>query len=159
MKETDGKHPKIIREAEELTADRGYDSEGNNKFLWDEYKIKPVIDIRDMWKDGEETRSLYPDKADNIVYDFEGNIYCHCPVSEKRRAMAYSGFEEGRETLKYRCPSVAYGLRCEGKIECSGDRRYGRIVRVPIDIDRRMFVRDERGVVMHGRGNIRGGQQ
>ncbi len=140
MKETKEKHPQIIEGAKELTADRGYDSEGNNKILWDEYKIKPIIDIRDMWKDGEETRPINPDKADNIVYDFGGNIYCHCPESDKRRTMAYVGFEWNRGTLKYRCPAVAYGMRCEGKRECSGDSKYGRIVRVPIETDRRIFV-------------------
>jgi hypothetical protein len=115
---TKQKHPKIIEDAEELTADRGYDSGENNKYLWDEYGIKPIIDIRDCWKDEKgKTRPLYPDRADNIVYDFQGNIYCHCPLTGKRHTMAYCGFEKGRETLKYRCPSAAYGFVCEGKKE------------------------------------------
>ena len=49
-------HPGI--EIETLTGDKGYDSKDNVVNLWDDYKIKPVIDIRDMWKDGEKTRAL-----------------------------------------------------------------------------------------------------
>ena len=140
FKETEDKHPQILEDAEDLTADRGYDSEGNNKLLWDKYKIKPLIDIRNMWKDEKgQTRPLHPDKADNIVYDFKGAIYCHCPLTDKRYTMAYQGFEKDRETLKYRCPAKAYGFICKGQAVCSGDNGYGRIVRVPIETDRRIF--------------------
>ena len=31
--------------------DRGYDDEVLIKKLWDTYKIKPIIDIRNLWKD------------------------------------------------------------------------------------------------------------
>lgn len=140
FKKTEDRHPQILEDAEELTADRGYDSEENNKLLWDEYKIKPLIDIRDMWKDEKgQTRPLYPDKVDNIVYDFEGTIYCHCPLTERRYTMAYQGFEKDRQTLKYRCPAKAYGFSCKGQAVCSGDNGYGRIVRVPLETDRRIF--------------------
>ncbi len=44
MNETKEKHSQVIEGAKELTADMGYDSEGNNKILWDEYKIEPIID-------------------------------------------------------------------------------------------------------------------
>jgi len=140
FKKTEDRHPKILEDAEELTADRGYDSEGNNKLLWDEYKIKPLIDIRDMWKDEKgQTRPLYPDKADNIVYDFKGSVFCHCPISDKRYEMAYQGFEKDRETLKYRCPAKAYGFNCKGISACSKNNGYGRIVRIPLETDRRIF--------------------
>ncbi len=86
FKKTGDNHPQILEDAEELTADRGYDSEENNKLLWDEYKIKPLIDIRDMRKDEKgQTRPLYPEKADNIVYDFEGTVFCHCPLRGRNK--------------------------------------------------------------------------
>lgn len=34
-----------------MEADRGYDDTKLIVKLWDENKIKPVIDIRNMWKD------------------------------------------------------------------------------------------------------------
>ncbi|EZW61592.1 hypothetical protein HWG47_03160 [Staphylococcus aureus] len=66
--------------------------------LWDDHGIKPVIDIRNMWKDGEETRLLGDYK--NVVHNFKGNVYCHCPISGKQREMANGGFEKDRGTLK-----------------------------------------------------------
>jgi len=35
--------------------------------LWDKYSIKPIIDIRNMWKDGEKTHLV--EGRENVVYD------------------------------------------------------------------------------------------
>jgi len=141
VEKTKEKHPWVVERAEELAGDKAYDSEENNRKPWDSYEIKPLIDIRDLWKDGEQTRSLFTEWADNIVYDYQGNIYCHCPETDEQRQMAFVGFEAKRGTLKYRCPAVAYGFRCAGSARCgeSGGSRYGRIVRVALDTDRRIF--------------------
>ncbi|MFO7814350.1 MAG: hypothetical protein R6V14_01200 [Halanaerobiales bacterium] len=40
----------------------------------DEYDIKPVIDIRNMWQ-GDKTRLL--EGTDNVVYDNCANVYCY----------------------------------------------------------------------------------
>ena len=40
--------------------------------LWDQYSIKPVIDIRNMWKDEDKTR-LATGK-NNVVYDYCGPV-------------------------------------------------------------------------------------
>ena len=49
-----------------LVAERGCDSNENNKFLWDEYGIKPVIEIKGGWR--EETEKLADSEyADNIA--------------------------------------------------------------------------------------------
>lgn len=135
---------------ETLCADRAYDSGPHNEILYDEHGIRPVIDTRNHWKDGEETKPLYPDIADNIVYDYRGSIYCHCPESNERRAMAFCGFERDRKTLKYRCPSALYGIECQGYAQCSGEGR-GRIVRVPLEVDRRIFVPIARSSYKWGR--------
>ena len=105
-----------------------------------------------MWKDEKgQTRPLYPERADNIVYDSGGNIYCHCPESGSRYTMAYTGFEKERGTLKYRCPAEAYGFKCKGKEKCSGDKRYGRTIRIPLETDRRIFVPIARSSYAWGR--------
>ena len=49
--------------------------------------------------------------------------------------MAYGGFEKDRETLKYRCPALHYGLDCAGRSRC-GVRGS---VRIPLALDRRLF--------------------
>jgi hypothetical protein len=138
------RHGWVIERSEDLIGDKGYDSQENNRELYDTYGIIPLIDIRHDWKDGERTRALYPDRVDTIVTDEEGSIFCVCrSVSDARCTetipMAFYGFEKDRKALKYRCPAAAYGYACAewGQCSCS---TYGRIVRVPLEMDRRRFV-------------------
>lgn len=137
VKEARGKH--FENEAETLAGDKGYDSGPHNEALYDTHGVKPVIDIRNHWKDGEETRLLNPDKTDNVVYDYKGTIYCHCPVSNERYTMAFCGFEKDRKALKYKCPASAYGIECKGYAQCSQETKC-KTVRIPLDTDRRVFV-------------------
>jgi hypothetical protein len=48
--------PEILEACETMEADRGYDDGKLIVKLYDGYGIKPVIDIRNCWKDGEETK-------------------------------------------------------------------------------------------------------
>lgn len=130
---------KHFKDIETLAGDKAYDSGHHNEVLYDRHGIKPVIDIRNHWKDGEETKALNPERIDNIVYDYKGMVYCHCPLSNERYEMAFSGFEKDRDTLKYKCPSAAYGMKCRGYAQCSEGTK-GKIVRIPLDADRRIFV-------------------
>ena len=130
---------KHFREIETLAADKAYDSGPHSEALYDEHGIKPIIDIRDNWKDGEETKALAPDRRDNIAYDYRGTVYCYCPSSDARYEMAFYGFEKDRKTLKYKCPSAAYGTECKGYAQCSEGTK-GKIVRIPLEVDRRIFV-------------------
>lgn len=125
--------PEIIKRCQQFLGDRGYDDGKLVTRLWDEYQIKPVIDIRNHWKDGEKTRLLK--EHNNVVYDYRGNVYCYCPKTGKHRSMAYGGFEKDRKTLKYRCPAKHYGISCKGQELCpvaSG-------LRIPLAEDRRVF--------------------
>jgi len=138
------RHGWVVERAEDLAGDKGYDSEENNRKLWDDYGIKPVIAIRHDWKDGEKTRVLDPDRADNVVTDEEGSVFCvRHSASDARQVevvpMVFYGFERDRETLKYRCPAAFYGYECSERKVCSWSE-YGRVVRVPVDLDRRRFV-------------------
>lgn len=124
---------------ETVAGDKAYDSGPHNEILYDTHGIKPVIDIRNQWKDGEETRLINPDVIDNTVYDYRGTVYCHCPASNERYEMAFCGYEKDRKTLKYRCPSAAYGIECKGYAECSNGTK-GKTVRIPLEVERRIFV-------------------
>jgi len=135
------KQPEVASRANELSADRGYDSGPFNAELHDEYGIHPIIDKRMMWED-DVTRPLFPDRVDSIVYDERGRVSCVCPWSGEVREMAFMGFEKDRKTLKYRCPAAAYGLECAGRSWCESGRKvgpFGRIIRVPLKLDRRIF--------------------
>ncbi|MHB1256389.1 MAG: transposase [Dethiobacteraceae bacterium] len=125
--------PKIMDGCEFFIGDKGYDDTKLIVKLWDKHQIKPVIDIRNSWRDGEETRLLAGKKT--IVYDYRGTVYCYCPKTNKRLEMAFGGFEKDRETLKYRCPARHYGLECKGMDEC----RSGGGIRIPLAENRRIF--------------------
>ena len=108
------RHEGLVEEAGELSGDKGYDDTEWICHLWEMHGIKPVIDIRNMWKDGEATKVVEGRK--NVVYDFRGTVSCHCPVTDERRDMAFGGFEKDRDALKYRCPARHYGLECRGLV-------------------------------------------
>ena len=155
IKETFEETPQLGKRCDDFTADRGLDSGKTKALLLDEYGIRPVIDIRELWKeeksepgyDAEKliTRPLYPKRVDTIVYTEKGTVHCICPVTGEQRDMAFYGFEAERNTLKYRCSAAIYGFECKGRGQCSalgqvnpGD--YGRIVRINITReDRRIF--------------------
>ena len=146
--------PDLAGRCTDLSADRGYDSGPLKETLWETWQIRPIIDVRMMWRQekaepGHEptqriTRPLHAGKADTIVYTERGEVRCICPATGVERDLAFHGFEAMRGTLKYRCPAATYGFACEGRKDCevAGDCRtsgYGRIVRIPLNIDRRIF--------------------
>lgn len=130
-------HPIILENCENGIGDKAYDDTNFITDLWDKYGIKPVIDIRNMWKDGEETRTFKKGKYQfkNITHDFKGTIFCHCPETGEIRKMAFGGFENDRGTLKYLCPALQYGIECKGAAQCP--IRQG--IRIDIEEDRRIF--------------------
>ena len=123
----------ILERCETLEGDRGYDDSKFIKKLWDDYKIKPVIDIRNVWKDTDATRQL--GCYQNVVYNHRGNVYCYCLESGERREMAPGGFEESRQSLKKLCPARQYGIECKCMDIC--EARKG--IRIKLDVDRRIF--------------------
>jgi len=133
VEQTAERRPEMMERCEIFLADRGLDDRKLITKLWDEYRIKPVIDIRNMWKDGEKTKLVKG--RTNIVYDYRGTVYCYDPVTELRREMAYGGFEKDRGCLKYRRPAGHYSVECSGKCRCP----VKGAVRIKLDEDRRIF--------------------
>lgn len=123
----------ILERAKFFSADRGYDDGKLIKRLWDDYGIKPVIGIRNCWKDRDETKVV--PGYENVVYDYRGRVQCVCPAMGRYRDMAYGGFEKGRGTLKYRCPARHYGYECEGEKRCGVKGG----IRIKLRVDRRVF--------------------
>jgi hypothetical protein len=147
VEQAEQKHPQLLENTEFLSADKGYDSEENNKVLWDSYGIKPIVDIRDLWKEEPGMpRPLFPDKVDTIFYTEDGKVLCrNRDDAQKERdnyaAMAFEGFEADRETLKYRCPAIAKGIVCTQADLCNGGCQSpcGRIIRIALETNRRTF--------------------
>lgn len=129
-------HPKLIKRCETLEADRGYDDTKLYEKLWDDCEIKPVIDIRNMWKDNDKTRQLL--EYENATYNYKGNVYCTCMETGKVQEMCVGGFEKDRKshgTLRKLCPAKQYGIECKYANKCKV--RQG--IRIDIELDRRVF--------------------
>ncbi len=156
-----GKDPELAKRCGYLSADKGLDSGALKKKFWDDYEIRPIIDSRELWKQEKQGQSYAEGQKimrplgsvhDNIFYTEKAEIWCRCPVSNTERKMAFCGFESDRGSLKYRCPAAAYNLSCEGWKKCHGDagcktNDYGRVVRVPLERDRRIFTPTPRSSV------------
>ena len=145
--------PGLARRCGYFSADRGLSSGALKKKFWDDYRIRPIIDNRELWREEKQNRNYVAGQRimrpldsvhDNVFYTERAQVWCRCPVSGEERKMAFCGFETDRRGLKYRCPAAAFNLRCEGRAKCHGDagcetNGYGRVVRVPLERDRRIF--------------------
>lgn len=125
--------PEILNGCETMEADRGYDDGKLIVKLYDQYRIKPVIDIRNCWKDGEQTKQL--PGFDDVVYNYKGNVYCYCEKTLEMREMCVGGFEKDRRTLKKLCPAKQYRICCQSMETC----KVKQGIRISLDTDRRIF--------------------
>lgn len=129
------KHPVIMDRCEYWLGDRGYDDTDTIRNLWDEYGVKPIIDMRNMWKDKNEVR-MFEGRHNIIGYDNFGTIYCYDPVEGERHLMGNGGFEKDRNTLKLLCPVKSHGVNCKGCGKCPYSKK---AIRINLDEDRRRF--------------------
>jgi hypothetical protein len=128
-------HPEIMDRCEYFLGDRGYDDTETIEMLWDEYKVKPVIDMRNMWEDKNEVR-MFENRNNIVGYDNFGCIYCYDPVMGEKHLMGFGGFEKEREALKYICPCKSNCIKCKG---CSKCPYYNKAIRIKLEEDRRRF--------------------
>lgn len=92
---------------------------------------------------------LVPEQSDTIYYSGTGEVCCkidplHPDQAKQFAPMHYEGFEADRLSLKFRCPAQALGIECKNREACRcaplvRDGHHGRIVRVPLERDRRLF--------------------
>jgi hypothetical protein len=125
---------------ETLAFDKAADHNDTHKLLA-KAKIKPLIEIRCLWKEEPERMLPGHDGNSNIVYDEAGTLYCYDRTSQPivRHQMAYNGYEPSRGTIKYRCPARHEGWICPHDAVCNAGKQYGLTVRVKCDIDLRRF--------------------
>lgn len=125
---------------ETLTYDKACDSQEVHEVLAQE-DIKPVIEIRQLWKNQREQQLPGHGAESNVVFDELGTVFCYNTVSHPpvRHPMSYAGHEPGRNTLKYRCPAKHEGWSCPMSHICNAGKSYGKTVRVKQEIDLRRF--------------------
>ena len=142
-----GAEPELADRCADFCADRGLDGGPLKRKLWETWEVRPLIDVREMWREEKEMPGYDPSR----------------PILRSLRPMAFQGFEADRGTLKYRCPAAAYGFGCEGRAGCLRDAGskagdYGRVVRVDLaTADRRMFTPTPWGGPSWKRGYARRG--
>ena len=128
--------PGVLKRCNHLMGDKGYDDtiliellKGND--------IKAVIDKRTMWK--AQTEKEVPGYAD-AYYDEFGNVYCYSKDKGSRRLMALYGYEKKRDSVRFKCPALEYGIKCPemGACECKN-------IRIPLSTDPRIFTQVQRG--------------
>ena len=129
-----------------LAFDKAADDNGTHEMLQEE-GIRPLIEVRQLWKEEPERKLPGHDGDSNVVHDQTGTIYCYDTVSEPpvKRKMSFAGLEQERGTLKYRCPARAGGFACASDSKCNGCGTYGRTVRVKCQADPRRFPSIPRG--------------
>ncbi len=135
--------PLVAERARDLAADKGYDDGEDKRTLYDSYGLRPVIPARDVWKG--EYAPLDPKRHDAVYIAPTGEVCCRVrPFADSKAAeycpMAFCGHEPERGTVKYRCPAAALGIDCANQRACASatkDRGHGRVVRVPLERDRR----------------------
>ena len=140
-------HPALHERIETLAADRGYDDGEDKAALYDEHAISPLIDTRDLHQG--RMRPLDPAVHDTIYIGPTGEVCCKVDPFEPEPAKAFAamqfmGFEPDRAALKFRCPAAAFGLECRNREACRcrlsvREGAYGRVVRVALERDRRLF--------------------
>ena len=68
----------MLERCERLSADKGYDDGKLLERLWDEHEINLVIDIHNLWQDGEGDEAGAITKLvagqQNVLYTFGGQV-------------------------------------------------------------------------------------
>ena len=165
--------PELAERCADFCADRGLDGGPLKKKLWDVHEARPLVDVRELWREEKAEpgydpskpilRSLREDGGGNVLHSGKGEVFCRCPATGEERPMAFHGFEQERGTLKYRCPAAVHGLDCKGREACCRDAGakagdYGRVVRIALaDRDRRIFTPTPWGSPSWSRGYNRRG--
>ena len=91
---------------------------GECKYFLGGRGIHSIIDIRNCWKDGEETHQY---KDTNLVYDYKGTVWYVDEDGEKTE-LTYRGYDKSTDSLRYGFKPQKHDKRIF-RIKCGEDRR------------------------------------
>ena len=117
LNEEKDNHKDRIDKCEFMLGDRGYDSTALIEWLEDQ-EIKPIIDICNHWKDGEETKQY---RDTDLVYNYRGDVW-YVDDNGKKIKLQYKGYDAGTDSLRYGFKPQENDNR-QFRIKCSEDRR------------------------------------
>jgi len=110
-------HEKWLDDCKYFLGDKGYDSTKIIKRL-EEKGIHSIIDIRNCWKDGEETHQY---KDTKLVYNYKGTVWYVDDNGEKTE-LTYKGYDKSTDSLRYGFKPQKHDKKIF-RIKCSEDRR------------------------------------
>ena len=120
VKELEKTNPEIIIKLQYFLADKGYDYTKLIEYL-EEQDITPIIDICNMWQDGEKTKQY---RDTDLVYTYDGEVYFVDKKGEQIK-LSYMGYDKSSKSLRY-------GFHPQYKDS--------RVFRIKIEEDKRIFV-------------------
>lgn len=139
--------PVLYQRIQTLAADRGYDDGADKAVLHEAHGIAPLIPARAL---AQQPAPLDEKRHDTIYLGPTGQVLCKVdpfnPDAEQVfTPMAFTGFESDRGCLKFRCPAAARGVACKNREACRcapgvRDGAFGRVVRVPLQRERRLLL-------------------
>ena len=107
----------LLDDCKYFLGDKGCDSSKILERLEDA-GIHAIIDIRNCWRDGEETHQ-YQDSR--LVYNYKGTVWDIEDNGEKTE-LAYRGYDKSTDSLRYGFKPQKNDSRIF-RIKCSEDRR------------------------------------
>jgi len=110
-----------------VLGDKGYDATTNYRYIVEDLKATPIIDLNLRGRKGK------PDRFEDIANEY-GTPYCAWGVP-----MAFWGYDKRQKRLKYRCPLVCGKQGCTWIDKCSKSA-YGHVVKVRLKDDYRRFI-------------------
>ena len=108
-----------------ILADKGYDAGSNYKYIAENLKAVPIIDIRIR----KDKARRFQDIADEL-----GTPYCAWNVP-----YVFWGYDKKQKRLKYRCPLACGKKGCTWLDKCSKSA-YGEVVKIRLADDYRRFI-------------------
>ncbi len=117
LEETEKNHKEWLEGCKYFLGDKGYDS--TKLITWLEGKgIAPIIDIRNCWKDGEETHQY---RDTQLVYNYKGDVW-YVEEDGKKTELIYKGYDKSTDSLRYGFKPQKHDKRIF-RIKCGEDRR------------------------------------
>ena len=110
-------HSEWLESCRYFLGDKGYDSSKIIKQLEDK-DIVPIIDIRNCWKDGEETHQY---RDTNLVYNYKGTVW-YVEEDGSKTELLYKGYDKSTDSLRYGFKPQRKDTRIF-RIKCEEDRR------------------------------------
>ena len=109
--------PQRLKTCKYFMADKGYDGVPLITYLEDK-GISPIIDIRNCWKDGEQTHQY---RNTSLVYNYKGNVW-YVDENGREIELVYKGYDKSTDSLRYGFKPQKQDKRIF-RIKCEEDRR------------------------------------